>query len=176
MKTEFKYSLDKRSRRITLSILIVVLGILGVITYSFWGEGTFITAWFLSFMIFIGLLYLLSMPRFIRVTNENIEIHCIVELKVIPLENIQFVRRIRNSNIRYILPMIGSYGFCGYYGRYYNIARREFIRLYASEWENFIQIEDFQGNKYVVSCSDTGSFVAAVRQAKEELEASKATN
>lgn len=170
MESKFKYSLDRRSRRITTSIIVAILCILGFLAYSFWGEGTFIIAWFLSFVIFVGLLYMLSIPRCIRITPDSLEIHCVLELTAIPLENIKSVRRIRNSNIRYIFPLIGSYGFCGYYGHYYNIARREFVRLYASKWENFIQIEDIYGKKFIVNCEDTRSFVESVRSAISLLE------
>ena len=166
MPIEFTYRRDKRTRRLTW-IIASVLAVGGVFLVLYSRSGYFPT-WFLFFGVTIGLLYVLSIPRKIRVTEKMFEIHCVVELTSIALEDIASIRRMDRRQMRWSVPLLASYGFFGYYGWYYNLSEWSLYKVYASEWANFVRIEDIYETVYVVSCHDPDALVRQVSEAREK--------
>ena len=54
----------------------------------------------------------------------------------------------------------GGCGFFGYYGHFIDLRRLERVRLYASEWRNFVEITDIYEDRLYVSCADADRLVA----------------
>ena len=107
--TKFKYSLDRRSKRITWGIIVLIVG-LAVVFHFVWGT-SYIPAWFLLFLLCIITLYILSFSRYLTIDDDALQIHCIVELTRIHVEEIEKIRRIDQDYFRRMIPLIGSYGF-----------------------------------------------------------------
>lgn len=162
MENRYNYTLDKRGRHITTTITVIVLLIAGFLLYRFMNTGTYIPAWFLSIAFAIGALYVLSIPRFIRVTDSSVEIHCLVELTKLHLDDIKSIKRIDNAAMKHSVPLLGSYGFWGYYGYYFNLTEWEMLKVYASKWNDFVEIEDIYEQKFIVNCDQADDFVADV--------------
>ena len=172
MRTEFKYSPDKRAKRLTWIITLLVLGV--VVFFVLYSRSGYFPIWFTFFIGTILLLYILSIPRSIRITPEAFEIHCLVELTSVALEDIAIIRKMDKNEMKFSMPLLGSYGFFGYYGWYYNFSEFSLFKVYCSQWKNFVRIDDIYETTYVVSCEDADELIAAVRAAKEKRSEQKA--
>lgn len=166
MKREFKYRMDKRAG--VLTWVITVLIALAVLFFVLYSRSGYFPIWFTFFAITILLLYILSIPRKIRVTDEAVEILCVVELTRIALEDIAVVRPMDKAEMKFSFPLLASYGFFGYYGWYYNFSEFSLFKVYATQWRNFVRIDDIYETTYVVSCDDAEDLVAVIRQAKTD--------
>ncbi len=166
MKKVYPYRLNKATKRntvITAAILAVVIVLLSMLSNS-----GYIAIWFLSFIAIILLLYILSIPRRVEITDDTLEIHCVVELTTIDLENIRSVRKMAPGEMKYCFPVLGSYGFFGYYGYYFSFSEMTLLKIYASQWNNFIRIEDIYEDIYVVNCSNPDEFIFFLTRAMDE--------
>ena len=166
MQREFKYRLDKRAKRLTWIITVLVLVIAG--SFVLYSRSGYFPIWFTFFLATILLLYILSIPRKIRVTGMSFEIHCLVELTSIALEDIAVIRKMEKEEMKFSLPLLGSYGFFGYYGWYYNFSEFSLFKVYCSQWKNFVRIDDIYETTYVISCEEADELVGAVLQAREK--------
>lgn len=164
MERRFTYKRDKRVRRLTLiecGVLVVCL-----LLALFFGS-SYLQAWIYSVIIAVTALYVLSIPRYIKVDDENFEIHCLVEMTRIDIRDIASIREVeRREYMRGVLPLLGSYGFFGYYGYYFDFRRWETIKVYASELNHLVEIEDIYEQKYLVSCRDAAQLIETTMQAQ----------
>lgn len=162
--TKFKYSLDRRSKRITWGIIVLIVG-LAVVSHFVWGT-SYIPAWFLLFLLCIITLYILSFPRYLTIDDEALQIHCIVELTRIHVEEIEKIRRIDRDYFRRMIPLIGSYGFGGYYGYWFHLSDWEICKVYATERKQLVLIEDIYEDIYIVSCTDPDRLIELCMEAR----------
>ncbi len=156
------FPMDRRAKWLTVLFLAVGIGTVGVLYYL--SSGSYLPAWFTTLAIALMLLAVLSIPRFMRVSPHSIEIHCVMELAKIPLQDIRYIRILRPSGMRRCIPIWGIYGFFGYYGYYLHLRKRKIFRVYAREWRNFVLIEDIYEDQIVVSCPDPKAFVQLIEQ------------
>lgn len=56
--------------------------------------------------------------------------------------------------------LFGGCGFFGYYGHYLDLKDFDRVRIYASEWRNFVEITDIYEERLYVSCADADRLVA----------------
>ncbi|MDR0509586.1 MAG: hypothetical protein LBH06_00660 [Rikenellaceae bacterium] len=153
MEKRFEYRLDRRARRIT-AIVIAAVALLSAAALCLWVGSSYYSAWLLSNIAAVAGLYILSIPRHVAVTEAGVEIHCLVELTILNYDDLRSVRRVGREELKYCIPLLGSYGFFGYYGYYFNLRDWSVFKIYASEWNNFVEIEDVYEQIYVVSCPD----------------------
>jgi Mn2+/Fe2+ NRAMP family transporter len=166
MEQKFKYKSDKRARRLTIASIIVIIAALIAILLLV-GD-SYLRAWLIATFAAVVLLYVLSIPRYLKVTDEAVEIHCIVELTKIAIADISSVTKVERGKDGRLLLLLGSYGFFGYYGYYLNLRHWETVKVYATELHNLIEIEDIYEQKYLVSCNKPDRFIEMVMQAKLE--------
>lgn len=157
---KFKYRLDKRTRNITLITLTVVVVVCG----SLWlfSIGDYLPAWFFSIALAVIGLSALSIPRSIRITDEAVDIRCIVEITHIPYGHLKSVQRIGRAELRPFIPVFASMGFFGYFGYYLLPENWEIIKVYATSWHGLVMIEDIYEQRYLVSSDNPDELVAAV--------------
>ena len=160
--TKFKYSLDRRSKRITWGIIVLIVG-LAVVFHFVWGT-SYIPAWFLLFLLCIITLYILSFPRYLTIDDDALQIH--VELTRIHVEEIEKIRRIDRDYFRRMIPLIGSYGFGGYYGYWFHLSDWEICKVYATERKQLVLIEDIYEDIYIVSCTDPDRLIELCMEAR----------
>ena len=101
----------------------------------------------------------LSIPRRIVVTDEKIEVRCLLDITEIRRDEIASVRRVDPRRMKWFFPVFGGCGFFGYYGHFLDLRRFERVKLYASEWKNFVEITDIYEDRLYVSCSDADRLV-----------------
>ena len=167
MEQRFRYNYDKRTKRLSFMILAVIAVLSAVLIY-FASEGGYLSAWIIAILLAVLALNILSIPRHILVNDDALEIHCLVEMTRIPIADISSVRSVPAAGAGRLILLLGSYGFFGYYGYYLSARRWEIVKVYAREWNHFVEIEDIYEQKYIISCRDAERLVEAVMQAKLE--------
>ncbi len=168
MKRSFEYKTD----RITIirTALLCVVSVVIAVALFFLYRGGYLSAWFSSVIIAIVALMTLSIPRRIVVLDHTIEIQCISDITEINLREIASVRRADRRRMRWIVPLFGGIGFFGYYGKYFDLKEFDTVNMYASEWNNFVEITDIYDSRTYVSCREADDLIAAIAQAKDKDE------
>lgn len=158
MQNTYKYRFDRHTIYWT-AIYLIIFALLGGVLYYLY-EGGYLWAWFTSFVVALIALMALSIPRKIVVTDETMEIRCLLDITEIRRDEIAAVRRVETKQMKWIVPMFGSCGFFGYYGYYFDLHRFERVKIYATQWRNFVEIIDIYEDRLYVSCSDADRLTA----------------
>lgn len=165
MEARFKYKCDKRCKWLTAVYIVIIAA--GFTAVAIFGSGGYMEAWIVSILIAVIALYLLSIPRYIKVDDDNLEIQCVVEMTSIDLRDIVGIRNVDPDEYKHkLLCLLGSYGFFGYYGYYLNLRSWEIIKVYAGERRNLVEIEDSYEQTYIISCRESDELIDAVMKAK----------
>ena len=158
MQSIYKYRFDRRTIYWTLVYLVVFI-LLGGLLYHLY-EGGYLSAWVTSFIVALIALMSLSIPRRIVVSDKTVEIRCLLDITEIRRDEIASVRRVDARRMQWFVPIFGGCGFFGYYGHFIDLRRFDRVRLYASEWRNFVEITDIYEDRLYVSCADADRLVA----------------
>lgn len=70
--------------------------------------------------------------RKIVVSDETVEVRCLLDITEIRRDEIASVRRVDPKRMKWFLPIFGGCGFFGYYGHFIDLRRLDRVRLYAS--------------------------------------------
>lgn len=162
---EFAYKFGRRTRWVSAAVLILIA--VAVAALYFLYDGGYLSAWFLSLAVAVVALYVLSIPRYIRVGERTVEIHCILEMTEIELADIERIERRERSEVKWCIPVLGSYGFFGFFGFYLDLRSLDVIHVYASQWNGLVEITDIYEERYLVSCDDPDALIRAVAEARE---------
>ncbi len=160
----FKVTHDKRSRRTTAAVITVAAGIAVAIGILF--PGSYTLAWYLSIVLALALLAVLTIPRCVKVGDEAVEVRCVMELREIRLRDIADVSVLGRGQTRRLVPLFASCGFFGYYGSYLDLATFDTVSVYAREWGHLVAVDDIYEKRYIISCSDPEAFAEAVLEAR----------
>ncbi len=154
---------QKFGRQIPYTSALYLIAFVGVsVLLTFVYEGGYISAWFISLILVVLALMILSIPRRIVVDEEGIEIQCIAEDTTLVYEDIASIRKVEKREMRACLPIFAALGFFGHYGRFLNLRTMEFVHIYASRWGKFVEITDIDGNKYYISCEERSDIIKRV--------------
>lgn len=164
----FKYKIDRKT--MTASVMKIIVFIAIAIALLLLYAGGFFSAWFTSLILALMALMILSVPRYIAVNEESVEIHCVMDVTAIEIREIAAVRKIERNQMRWIMPLFGADGFFGYYGKFLDIKEFDAITIYASEWNNFVEIVDVYDNRTYVSCQDSDRLIAAITAAMQRYD------
>lgn len=163
----FRNKMSKFCRRVTSFVLILVFIFFFYLFYS--SSGTYLSAWFMSLAMSVFLLYLISFPRSLKVTNKHLIINCVLEITTIELRDIKRIHPVNRYRLKRVFPLLGSYGFGGFYGIYIDLIHFRIFKLYATKLSNLVIIQDIYDDRYIVSCENRDLFVERVRKNIEEL-------
>ncbi len=158
MENNYKYRFDRPTIYWSLAYFAVFL-LLGVLLYYLY-DGGYLSAWFTSFVVALVALMALSIPRRIVVTDDRVVIRCLLDITSIQRSEIAAVRRVDARQMKWFFPIFGGYGFFGYYGHFLDLRHFERVRIYASEWKNFVEIIDIYEERIFVSCAEADRLVA----------------
>lgn len=165
MNREYKYKLGRRVW-ITSSLYIAIFMAAAVVV-GFIFQGGYITAWLSTLLLAIFALMILSIPRKVVVAEDGIEIHCISDYTFFAYADIAHIRRVSNKEMKHCIPIFGAMGFFGHYGRFLNLDNMEFIHIYASRWNKFVEITDIDGERYYISCEEYEDLITRVESTIE---------
>jgi len=127
---------------------------------------SYLPAWVTVIILALLMLAALSIPRFINISANTIEIHCLMELTTIPLDEIISIRRMEQKEMKWSapIPLLGIYGIFGYYGYYINLKQFKIFKVYCRQWNNFIMIENIYEDNFVISADDPDLFIEEVQK------------
>jgi hypothetical protein len=162
MKRSFNYHFNRRT--ITITILSLLLCAVGAALLYILYKGGFFSAWFVSFVMAVAALMILSIPRRIVLLENKLEIQCVFDITEMDMLEIARIRKVSNQRLRWTVILFGSSGFCGYYGKFFDLREFEVVTIYASEWDNFVEITDIYDSRIYVSCREADKLITAVRQ------------
>lgn len=157
METTYKYRFGRRTLYWTAFYLVIFI-LLGTVLYRL-QEGGYLSAWFTSFVVALVALMSLSIPRKIVVSETKVEIRCLLDLTEIRRDEIASVRRVDPREMKWLIPLFGGCGFFGYYGHYLDLKDFDRVRIYASEWQNFVEIIDIYEERLYVSCAEADRLI-----------------
>ena len=168
MTRSFRYNTDRKT--IVKSVLFLLLIVAGaVLLYVLYTGGAF-SAWFLSAVLAVLALMVLSIPQRIVLLDDTLEIQCISDITEINIREIASVRKVEKRDMRWIILLFGASGFFGYYGKFFDLKEFDVVTIYASEWNNFVEITDIYDTRTYISCREADEFIKTVMQAKAEYE------
>lgn len=157
MEHTYKYHFDRHTIYWSIAYLVVFI-LLGAGLYFLY-EGGYLSAWFTSFIVALIALMSLSIPRKIVVSEEKIEVRCLLDITEIRRDEIASVKRMDPKQMKHFFPIFGGCGFFGYYGHFLDLKRLDRVRLYASQWRNFVEIIDIYEDRLYVSCDEADELV-----------------
>lgn len=166
VKRSFKYHFDRRT--VMLTALTLTLFAVGAVLLYVLYMGGFFSAWFVSFVLAVSALGVLSIPRRIVLVDHKLEIQCVFDITEIDVLEIARIRKVSRRRLKRCWLLFGSSGFFGYFGKFLDIRSFDMITIYASEWNNFVEITDIYDARTYVSCRDADELVASVLQARRE--------
>lgn len=167
--TVYRY---RPSRRVWLWSLVYMAFLAGLaVALLRLYEGGYLSAWFTSCLGALLLLMALSIPRRIRLDDRMLRVECLLDLTEVPLDEIAAVRAVPREEMRGIIPLFGGLGFFGYYGHYLDVIQVERVTLYASEWDNFVEITNIYEERLYLSCSERDDLIARLEQAMADRHA-----
>lgn len=132
--------------------------------------GGFFSAWFVSFVLALMALMILSIPRRIVLLDNKVEIQCIFDITEIDIAEIAQIEKVDKEKLRWTMLLFGSSGFFGYYGKYFDFKELEFVTIYASEWNNFVEIVDIYDSRTYVSCRDAEALIASINEQRNNIQ------
>lgn len=172
MKRSFRYNTDRRTKILT-AIKLIVVAIIAIALYQLY-TGGFFSAWFVSVVMALVALMVLSIPRRIVLLDDRIEIQCIADITEIEIREIVSIRKVSTKDMRWIIRIFGAKAFFGYYGKFFDFKGLDIVTIYASEWNNFVEITDIYDYRIYVSCREADELIKSVMKAKalysEEME------
>ncbi len=158
----FKYKNGRYTLYWTAVYLIIIILLVALLMQLY--EGGYVSAWFVSFIVALVALMLMSVPRKIVITEQTMQIRCLLDITEIALSEISSVRAVGRKEMGWKFPIFGSVGFFGYFGYYIDFRRFRLVEIYATEWGNFIEIQTIYEDTYYVSCNERDKLIALLQE------------
>lgn len=151
MKVKFRYGAFDRRVWVLSTTTLVVFG--GVCAWLFLtaGGAYYLAAWVAMTGVVLGALCMLSVPWRIWLSEEELELRSLVDVTYIPLRSIVDVEVVGEEALGSKIPLVGAYGLLGYYGRYLDLKRWKFYRVYATKRRGCVVIHTTK-RRYAISC------------------------
>ena len=158
----FNYKNGRYTLYWTMVYIFIIVLLAAVLMQLY--EGGYVSAWFGSFIVALVSLMLMSVPRKIVVTEQTLQIRCLLDITEIELSEIASVRPVSRKEMNWKFPIFGSVGFFGYFGKFIDFKRFRLVEIYATEWGNFIEIQTIYEDTYYVSCHERERLIALLNE------------
>ena len=84
----------------------------------------------------------------------------------IELIDVASVERVERRQVKWLLPIVASYGLFGYYGIYFDFRTLDWVRVYTSQWDNLVMITDKYEQQFLVSNDEPERLISAIEEAR----------
>lgn len=165
MKLKFRYG--GADRQAWLVTIVSVLAFAGLCAWLFLGadEAYYIAMWTTAVGVAFMAFLLLSVPRRIIIHDQELELRCLVETTYVDLGSIVDVEVVGTEGFRGKIPLLGVYGFGGYYGRYLDLRKWRIYKVYALRRDRCVAIHTSR-RRYMVSCAQAEMLKSMIMDAK----------
>lgn len=145
-----------------LSMAILLLFVATLTYFYIVSGGSFLPAWLTILGLSVGLFIAMSIPKYVIVSPQSVEIHCVMELTQIKLANIERIKLLSKKEMRYSVPLCGIVGLFGYFGYYVDLRKMRIFKIYARKWDNFVLIDDCFNNRHIFSIENPEEFIKLI--------------
>ncbi len=165
MKITFRYGkADRRSWLTTLAVLAVMGGGLALLYAG--AEGAYyVAAWATALCVALVALLMLSKPTRIILDDNTLELRCLLDTTNISIGSIVDIVALGDEGFRHKMPLCGSCGFFGYFGRYITLKGGRVYRVYATTRKQCVAIHTTH-RRYLISCRNADLLVSLVLDAR----------
>lgn len=168
---KFVNKMSKFSKRVTYSILFVIIALF--VAMFIVQDGTYFSVWVFSLALATFFFAVLSFPRSLIVRDKELVINCILETTLIDLQDIKRIHTINSYRMKRTIPLIGSYGFGGFYGLYVDLIHLRSIKMFATNLSQLVYIQTIYNDHYIVSCENSSLLIDKAREAIVKLKPDK---
>ena len=164
MEKTYKYGrMDGLAKFITSFVIVFVA--MGITALFYFFGAMYMTIWVCVVVAILVSLFAISIPRKLILTEEYLEIRCMLETTFLSLDRID---SITTGRLHGMVCVWGSFGFFGYYGYYADLnaflTRDGFLtKVYAKNRNNLLEIT-CEGKRYLIGCPDNESLVEELRK------------
>lgn len=159
------YSWDRRVQILTCSIAGAVA--LAVVVLWAVSPGLYLPVWLAGVAMAAGMLAVLSVPRAVVVTEDGVEIRCVLEITHLAWHQIRSVRRMADAERRKFFPLFASAGFFGFFGYWLDTQSWDLVKFYTTSREGLIEIEDIYEQRYVINSAEADHLVEILKSGIE---------
>ncbi|MEG0499589.1 MAG: hypothetical protein RR550_00525 [Rikenellaceae bacterium] len=157
------------------SILVFVVALLISLYFIIWVNSGYLKWWVPLFSLTILALGVISSPVAIHIGKKEIEIHALLEETKIRICSIEHVYSLNSTYAKlFIIPILTTFGFLGFNGRYYDIRNQRWVKLVCTEHKNLIMIECIGKKSYIISATNRAEVISQITQqvlqSKQEME------
>ena len=165
MKITFRYG---KADGLSWVVTLVVLAAMGALsTWLFVNAhgAYYVAAWVVALCVAVEALFLLSKPTRIVLDGKTLELRCLVDTTYLPIDSIVDIVALGNNGFRHKVPLLGSWGIWGYFGRYADLRGRRIYNVYATTREQCVAIHTTR-RRYLISCRNADLLVSLVQDAR----------
>lgn len=163
---KFRNKMSRFSKIVTIAVITIFL-ITATVLFVI-NSGTYFSVWIFSVIGAVLLFATLSFPRNLVIRDESLIINCVLETVVINLSDIKRIHPINRYRMKWTIPLLGSYGFGGFFGRYFDFIHLRNIKMYATDLEKLVYIQTVYHDHYIVSCDNFTLLINKVRETVEK--------
>lgn len=146
-----------------LAIWLTIITLIIVAAFGSWiylrSASSFLPAWITILLWALFALVLMSVPRYVEVTPDGVEINCTVEITYIPFNEIRRIKIFHTADMRWCIPVAGVFGYFGYYGYYFDFKKWRLFKLYSRNRKGYIFIETIYEKRYVLGIDKPLEFI-----------------
>lgn len=157
---EYKFKFSRRMK-ISSALYLTLFVVLALSLFAL-HEGGYLSAWLTGSILAIIILMALSIPRKIHIDDQSLRIDSLMDITEVKIREIASVRRIDKREMKGFVPLLGGCGFFGFYGHWIDVIQVERVKIYATEWDNFVEITDIYESRLYLSCSEPDSLVEQI--------------
>lgn len=149
---------------IFMSIVFLLLALAVILYFVFYSGGSYLPAWIFTLLVALVLLSMLSIPRFVILSDISVEVHSIMDLTVVRFDDITSIKILSKKEMRYSFPLGGISCFFGYYGHYLDLRKMRIFQLYTRKWGNFVEIIYLKNKRLIVGVEDVETFMELLQR------------
>ncbi|MFI3262702.1 MAG: PH domain-containing protein [Rikenellaceae bacterium] len=154
---------SKFVKRFTLIIFLLFI-VFFVVAFVI-NNGTYLIAWIFSLVLATLIIAILSFPKNLTLTEDELVINCVLETRVISLSEIKRIHTINRYRLKSTIPTFGSYGFGGYFGIYFDLIHFRKLRLFATNLQNLVYVQTIYKDHFILSCENSNLLIERTRDA-----------
>lgn len=165
MKITFRYGKADRFSWVVSIVVLIAMGLLSSALFVRAEGAYYIAAWATALCVAICGIFLLSKPTRIVLDNKTLELRCLVDTTYLPVESIVDIVSLGDGGFRNKVPICGSFGFLGYFGRYADVKNKRTYNVYATTRKGCVAIHTTH-RRYLISCRNADLLVSLVLEAR----------
>ncbi len=124
--------------------------------------GDYIIAWYITMVSSMTILHILTIPRYILLSQNAIEIRCLLKVVTIDSSSIEKIEKVSPRELHFAIPLSLWFGFWGSVGLFFIPKKFKLARFYITESRYLLKIKTLSGRLYYISCRERDSIINTI--------------